>query len=137
MADKKPKPTVTRNLVTKSPEILAAETLIAVTSSENIQGAADLLGISRKQVHERIVKYELKEKILQLKEHALTELTMGAPKAARKLITLIDSDDEKVAKAASDSVLDRVGVTKSDNNSNNTINNFGQILVDQRDKYAD
>jgi hypothetical protein len=134
---KKPKTTVTRKLVTKSPEILAAETLIAVTSSDNIQGAADILGISRKQVHERIVKYELKDKILQLKENALVELTMGAPKAARKLITLVDSQDEKVAKSASDSILDRAGVTKSDQNTNNTINNFGQMVLEQKDKYSE
>ena len=119
MADKKVKSTVTRKLVTKSPEILAAETLIAVTSSTSIQEAADILGISRKQVHERIVKYELKERILQLKENALTELTMGAPKAAQKLVKLIDSDNEQIAKTASDSVLDRVGVTKSDNQNTN------------------
>jgi hypothetical protein len=137
MADKKVKPTVTRNLVTKSPEILAAETLIAVTSSETIQEAADQLGISRKQVHERIVKYELKDKILQLKENALLELTMGAPRAARKLLNLIDSDNEKIAKSASDSVLDRAGVTKSDSNANSTINNFGQMVVQAKDKYAE
>ena len=119
MADKKPKSTVTRKLVTKSPEILAAETLIAVTSSTTIQEAADILGITRKQVHERIVKYELKERIQQLKENALTELTMGAPKAAQKLVKLIDSDNEQIAKTASDSVLDRVGVTKSDNQNTN------------------
>lgn len=134
---KKLQSTVTRSLVTKSPEILAAETLIAVTSSDTIQQAADLLGISRKQVHERIVKYELKEKILQLKENALTELTMGAPKAARKLISLIDSDDEKVAKSASDSVLDRAGVTKSDNNSTGTTFNFVQVNQEKGSKYAD
>lgn len=119
MAEKKPKSTVTRKLVTKSPEILAAETLIAVTSSTTIQEAADILGITRKQVHERIVKYELKERIQQLKENALTELTMGAPKAAQKLVKLIDSDNEQIAKTASDSVLDRVGVTKSDNQNTN------------------
>jgi hypothetical protein len=129
------KPTVTRKLVTKSPEILAAETLIAVTSSETIQEAADMLGISRKQVHERLVKYELKDKILALKENALTELTMGAPKAARKLINLIDSENEAVSKSASDSVLDRVGVTKSDSSSNNTINIvFGEST---KRKYVD
>ena len=70
-------------------------------------------------MHERIVKYELKEKIQQLKENALTELTLGAPKAAQKLVKLIDSDNEQIAKTASDSVLDRVGVTKSDNTNTN------------------
>jgi len=119
MADKKPKSTVTRSLVTKIPEILAAETLIAVTSSETIQEAADQLGISRKQVHERIVKYELKDKILQLKENALMELSVGATKAARNLVSKLDSENEQVSKSASDSILDRIGVTKSDTTNTN------------------
>jgi hypothetical protein len=134
--EKMPKSSVTRHLVTKSPEILAAETLIAVTSSENIQQAADILGISRKQVHERIVKYELKEKILQLKENALIELTLGASKAARNLVNKLDSENEAVSKAASDSILDRVGVTKSDNTSNNVNISFNQVQVNQKQEYG-
>lgn len=117
----KAKSGVTRNLVTKAPEILAAETLVAVTTHETIGEAAQALGISRKQVHERIVKYELKEKILALKEQALLELTVSGSKAARKLSQLIDSENETVAKSASDSVLDRIGVTKSDNGNTNNI----------------
>lgn len=100
--------------VTKSPEILAAETLLAVTTSETMDEAAKKLGISRKQVYWRIKEYELKEKIVTLKEDALAELSMGATKAARKLVTLIDSESEQIAKSASDSVLDRIGVTKGD-----------------------
>ena len=114
MADK-PK----RNMVTKSPEILATETLIAVTTSETIREAAEKLNISQKQVFERIKKYELKDKILTLKEDALLELSTTSVKAARRIGTLIDSDDEKVALAASNSNLDRVGVTKSDNTNTN------------------
>ena len=115
------KPSVTRKLVTTSPEVLASETLFAVLSSETVQQAADMLGISRKQVHKRIQMYQLKDKIAQIKENAVTELTMGTGKAARKLVGLIDSDDEKVAKSAADSVLDRAGVTKSDTTPVNTI----------------
>ena len=114
MADK-PK----RNMVTKSPEILATETLIAVTTSETIREAAEKLNISQKQVFERIKKYELKDKILTLKEDALLELSTTSVKAARRIGTLIDSDDEKVALAASNSNLDRVGVTKSDSTNTN------------------
>ena len=119
MAEKKPKSTVTRKLVTKSPEILAAETLIAVTTSEDIDEAAEKLGISRQQVYKRIAKYELKEKIIALKEDALLELSTTSIKAARRIGTLIDSQDEKVALAASNSNLDRIGLTKSDSNTNN------------------
>jgi hypothetical protein len=119
MAGKKTKSTVTRKLVTKSPEILATETLIAVTTSETIREAAEKLNISQKQVFERIKKYELKDKILTLKEDALLELSTTSVKAARRIGTLIDSDDEKVALAASNSNLDRVGVTKSDSTNTN------------------
>ena len=106
-------------MVTKSPEILATETLIAVTTSETIREAAEKLNISQKQVFERIKKYELKDKILTLKEDALLELSTTSVKAARRIGTLIDSDDEKVALAASNSNLDRVGVTKSDSTNTN------------------
>jgi len=105
--------------VTKSPEILAAETLLAVTQSEDMYEAAEKLGITRKQVYERINKYDLREKILKLKEDALLELSTTSIKAARKIGSLIDSDDEKIALAASNSNLDRVGVTKSDTGTNN------------------
>ena len=100
--------------VTNSPEILAAETLLAVTTSETMDEAAKKLGISRQQIYKRIDKYELKEKIVALRENALNELTVGSVKAARKLVTLIDSESEQIAKSASDSVLDRIGVTKGD-----------------------
>lgn len=126
MAEKKPV-TVKRMSVTKSPDVLAGETLIAVILSDTIQEAATKLGITRQMVHERINKYELKDKIANLKEQALIELHMGTTKAARKLITLIDSEDEKVAKAASDSVLDRVGLTKPDNDGDKGGNTFNFI----------
>lgn len=117
----KPEPSVKRNMVTKSPEILAAETLIAVTTSETIQEAADKLGISRTQTHNRIKQYGLQEKILALKEDAITELTLGGTKAARNLISKIDSENESVSLNASNSVLDRVGLTKQDTGSVTTI----------------
>lgn len=108
------KPTVKRMSVTKSPEILASETLLAVVMSKTIQEAAGKLGITRQMVHERITKYELKDKITALKTNALTELEVGATKAAQNLVSKIDSEDEKTSLAASNSVLDRVGLTKAD-----------------------
>ncbi len=106
-------------MITKSPEILAAETLLAVTTSDNIEQAAEKLGITRQQVHWRIKEYELKDKIVALKENALLELSTTSVKAARKIGKLIDSDDEKIALAASNSNLDRIGLTKSDTGTNN------------------
>ena len=111
------KKNVKRMTVTKSPEVLASETLLAVVMSDTVQQAADKLGISRQMVHERINRYDLKDKIAALKEQAIVELHLGTTKAAQKLVGLLDSEDEKVVKAASDSILDRVGLTKADKDS--------------------
>ena len=116
--------TVKRMTVTKSPEVLASETLLAVVMSNTVQEAADKLGITRQMVHERIKRYELKDKIAELRNHALLDLQMGASKAAQKLVRLVESENEAVARAASDSVLDRVGLTKADSSEQkgNTFN---------------
>lgn len=128
---------VKRMSVTKSPEILASETLLAVVMSDTVQEAATKLGISRQMVHERINRYELKDKIKNLKDEAMVELHLGTNKAARKMVQLIDSENENIAKAASAEVLDRVGLTKADTGNGNTINNFGQMLLQQKDRYSD
>lgn len=116
MADKpKYRKTVKRKTVTKSPEVLAGETLIAVLTSHNMTEAAEKLGITRQMVHERINRYDLKEKIANLKHEAMLELQMGANKAVYTLVKSLDSQNEAVAKGAADSILDRVGLTKTDN----------------------
>lgn len=114
--------------VTNSPEILAAETLLAVTTSETMDEAAKKLGISRQQIYKRIDKYGLKEKIVALRENALNELSVGSVKAARKLVTLIDSESEQIAKSASDSVLDRIGLTKGDTTNVNIFQGDVQFI---------
>lgn len=117
MSELKPKnrKTVKRMTVTKSPEVLAGETLIAVLTSPNMTVAAEKLGITRQMVHVRIDKYELKDKIANLKQQALLELQMGANKAVYTLVKSLESQNEAVAKSAADSILDRVGLTKTDN----------------------
>lgn len=117
MAEKKP--SVKRHGVTKSPEVLAAETFMAVISSDTGQEAANKLGITRQQVYWRIKEYGLTEKIKAIKEDALAELHFGATKAARNLVQKIDSENEAISKSASDSVLDRIGLTKSDSTNTN------------------
>lgn len=132
-----PKASVKRHNVTKSPEILAAETLMAVTTSETGQEAADKLNITRQQVYWRIKEYGLTDKIKTIKEDAWLELSMGATKAARNLVQKIDSENDVVSKAASDSVLDRVGLTKSDSTGANINQQFVQINNNLGSKYAD
>jgi bisphosphoglycerate-dependent phosphoglycerate mutase len=133
----KPK-SVKRMSVTKSPEVLAGETLIAVLTSDTISEAAEKLGITRQMVHVRIVKYELQDKIKNLLEEARNEMVIGSGKAARSLVKLLDSEDERTVKSAADSILDRVGLTKIDNNSTaSTIYQFGNINNDMKAKYDD
>lgn len=135
MADAKPK-SVKRMSVTKSPEVLASETLIAVLTSDTISEAAEKLGISRQMVHVRITKYELQDKIKNLLDDARMELQVGSTKAARSLVKLLDSDDERTVKAASDSILDRVGLTKVDNSSVTSPQvHFHQHQHQQKDSY--
>jgi hypothetical protein len=45
--------------------------------------------------------------------------------------------DHSTRLKASSMALDLMGAKQKSKESGNTINNFGQILVDQRDKYAD
>ena len=120
-----PKPkTVKRMTVTKSPEVLAGETLIAVLTSSNMTEAGEKLGITRQMVHERINRYDLKDKIANLKQEAMLELHLGTHKAVQTLVKSLDSKNESVAKAAADSILDRVGLTKADNNESKSANIF-------------
>lgn len=125
--------------IAKSPQVLAAETLVAVLLSENMQQAADRLGISRQHLYVRIDKYDLKDKIADLKEKAQLELYAGVTKAANKLVELIDSQDEQMAKDASESILDRVGLTKADKKAGDTPGTF--IFTNtanfQSNKYVD
>lgn len=109
---------------------------MAVVMSDTIQEAADKLGISRQQTHNRITTYGLKDKIAALKENAIIELQVGAEKAARKLVTLVDSQNENIARAASDSVLDRVGLTKQDTGLSQS-HTFIQINNQLKEKYGD
>lgn len=139
MTDKpKYRKTVKRMSVTKSPEVLAGETLIAVLTSPNMTVAAEKLGITRQMVHERINRYDLKEKIANLKQEAMLELQMGANKAVYTLVRSLDSQNESVAKSAADSILDRIGLTKADNmeQKGNTFI-FSNTANFSADKYRD
>jgi len=124
-----------RNSVTKSKEVLASETILAIVSSDTMSEAAEKLGISRQMVHERIRRWDLKDQLAQVKEFALTELQVGASKAARNLVTKIHDEDSSISLKASTEILDRIGLTKQDNGSARVNVNFNQIISDQKNKY--
>ena len=122
--------------VVKAPEILAAETLIALLTNDTVQQAADSLGISRMGVYKRVRKYDLASKLIELKGSAQAELATGAAKAARNLVAKIDSEDERNSIDASKEVLDRIGLTKPTNAGTAVQVNFNQHVADKREEYG-
>lgn len=56
-------------------------------------------------------------------------LVSSSPKAARRLMQLLDSEDEKIQKSASDSILDRSGHSVQALNLQVTNNTITQVLI--------
>lgn len=113
----------------------ATETLIALTTSDTITEAAQKLGIARKNLYERINRYGLKEHLEEIQTSTLAELVVGSKKAAKKLIEHLDNNDANVSIKASTEILDRTGVTKSNNNTSGVNINFNNYSSEQRTKY--
>jgi hypothetical protein len=114
------------------------ETLIALATNDTVTAAAEDLGISRTVLYERIQKYGLTEKLKNIQESAMVELATGAGKAARNLISKIDSDNEDISIKASTETLDRVGLTKPNKSDvTSATYNFTQINNELKDKYSD
>lgn len=70
----------------------------------------------------------------RLEQEANTMLTTrilnaSSPKAARKLVELLESEDEKVAKSSSDSILDRSGHSVQALNLQVTNQTITQVLI--------
>lgn len=131
MSETKPK-----GKVVTAPEIKAAETLIALLTNDTVQDAADALNISRTMVYKRVRKYNLAEKLIELKGSAQAELATGAAKAARNLIAKIDSEDPDISLKATTETLDRIGLTKPSNVGTAVQVNFNQHVSDKREEYG-
>lgn len=130
------KDSVAQNKVVKAPEILAAETLIALLTNDTVEDAAKSLGIHRTAVYKRVRKYDLANKLIELKGSAQAELATGAAKAARNLISKIDSENEDTSVKASTEVLDRIGLTKPTGAGTAVQVNFNQHVTDKREEYG-
>ena len=122
--------------VVKAPEIIMAETLVALLTNDTVQDAADSLGISRTGVYKRVRRYDLANKLIELKGSAQTELAVGAAKAARNLIEKIDHEDPDISMKASTETLDRIGLTKPTNGGTAVQVNFNQHVADKRGEYG-
>lgn len=122
--------------VVKAPEIIAGETLIALLTHDTVEEAAKSLGIHRTAVYKRVRKYDLANKLIELKGSAQAELATGAAKAARNLIDKIDSQNEDTSMKASTEVLDRIGVVKPTGPGTAVQVNFNQHVQEKRDQYG-
>jgi len=112
------------------------ETLIALATADSVTQAAEKLGISRTVLYERIHKYGLTEKLKTIHESAIVELATGAGKAARNLISKIESENEDISIKASTETLDRVGLTKPNNiRTEPATQIFNQIQINDRKEF--
>lgn len=119
----KQKPNKGNNLLTKS-----NETLTAIITSSTITEAAKKLGISRRSLYERIDRYELRPQIELVRQQAQDNLVIASLKASDNLVTKIDHHNPSISMDASKEILDRVGVVKPSNTTNNVQVNVQPIL---------
>ena len=117
---------------------IETETLIAIATSDTLTEASVKLGIQRNTLYDRIAKYGLAEQLANIQEVAKAELLTATGKAARNIVAKIDHEDPNISMKASTETLDRAGITKpNEKRTDATINNFGQLLIQQKDKYED
>lgn len=115
-----------------------AQTLIAVLTYPTRLEQAKALGISESQLYNRILQFNLREKIeaqnKQYLESASAKLFKLLPKAVNGLDKNLDSEDERIVLDTSKEVLRR---TMGDTKQNNLplIQNNIQILNEKKEKY--
>lgn len=115
----------------------ANETLTAILTTNTYTDAAAKLQISRQGLYDRIDKYNLQEQLDKIPQEALNRLRVSSTKAAENFVSKIDSRNENVSMEASKEILDRVGVVKPSNTTNNVQVNIMQKIQEQNEKYQD
>jgi hypothetical protein len=111
------------------------ETLSALAACDTVTAAAEKLSISREALYKRIRNYGLTEELDNIRTVARMELLTASGKAARNLISKIDSQDENISMKASTETLDRIGLTKVDNNTTPATQIFNQIQINDRKEF--
>lgn len=102
-------------IITKQAENkLIAETMLALTTTDNKSEAARMLKINRSTLYDRIKKYDLENYIANYIEDAAEVLAKGSVRAARNLVDKIDHRRVDISLKASTETLDRVGITKQE-----------------------
>lgn len=79
---------------------------------------SEKLGVCRENIINRLDKDSVKKAIIELQKGALDILLEGQTKAARKLIKLLDSSDERIVLKAASEILKGVLSDKIDVNVN-------------------
>ena len=111
---------------------MASETVNALLTYKSYAVTARKLGITVPALRDRVKRYKLQPIIDECVRDARNTLILHSEESANKLIDLTNSDDENVALKASESVLDRTGVTKSECNNTqvNILNNMSVEFVE-------
>ena len=113
------------------------KTLIALMTNPTRVKAYESLGISKEALYKRIRKYQLNDYLDEIPQEALSTLKQGSIAAAENFVSKIDSRNENVSMEASKEILDRVGVVKPSNTTNNVQVNIMQKIQEQNEKYQD
>lgn len=117
----------------KVPQIVS-ETITAIVGCKTMTEAAQILGIDRTTLYDRIDRYpEIKTAVEQIKEKARLTLHHGAFRAAEVLVEQLENRENRME--AAKEVLDRVGLTSKTapvavqvNNNLNTL----EFTVDEK-----
>lgn len=106
------------------------QTLAALLVAETKTQAAEMLGIHRKTLWERIEKFGLQNYLDEVQEDAVEVLRKGTVSAAQNLVKKVSHANPNISMEASREVLDRAGITKPKelNQTNVQVNNFIPLL---------
>lgn len=106
------------------------KTLAALLVAETKTQAAEMLGIHRKTLWERIEKFGLQDYLDEVQEDAIEVLRKGTVSAAQNLVKKVSHANPNISMEASREVLDRAGITKPKelNQTNVQVNNFIPLL---------
>lgn len=119
----------------KALDKVATQTLLALLTTHTKTDACKQLGIGRTALYARIDKYDLNSFLEALPAHAMAVLQQGSIEAAENFVNKLKSYNESISMDASREILDRVGVTKkNDNTQAGNQTNIQVIIEDYKEK---
>jgi len=114
--------------VQKTKDIIS-ETVAAITSTPTLTKAAELIGIQRSTLYQRMESYpEISEAVMKIKEKAHLTLANGTQKAAEVIVEGLEDKRSRYDNAKY--ILDGMGVTKQ-KDTNVQVNVLNQIKKDK------